>query len=124
MKQKNRELWCCLQTLQTLDLNYDSFNSFHLNKKKYSLRPGFKKKEIINLLEVAKYIVYIASIHTTESQLIEEQALLSKYLYRFRYFYNFSESKYLKRNDMKQDKYSALKLNMIALEHLFLLTKY
>ena len=63
-------------------------------------------------------------MHVDPLQIIDEQILLSKYLYRFRYFYKISKAKQLKYQYRKHCNYSVLEINTIALETLFLLAKY
>ena len=124
MKQNHMYLLCCLQTLQSLDVTYDPFKIPYSKRQQYPETYRLEKTDIRNLLEVAKYIIYISSMHINKVQTRSEQDLLSKYLYRFRYFYNFSKSKQLQCQTMVQSNSSTLKINMIALETLFLLAKY
>jgi hypothetical protein len=124
MRQYRAELLCCLKTLQSLDLTYDPFKTFTSYKQQNLTSSTLTKNEISTLVKVAKCIIYIASMHVDPLQIIGEQILLSKYLYRFRYFYKISKAKQLKYQYRKHCNYSVLEINTIALETLFLLAKY
>jgi len=124
MRQYRAELLCCLKTLQSLDLTYDPFKTFTSYKQQNLTSSTLTKNEISTLVKVAKCIIYIASMHVDPLQIIDEQILLSKYLYRFRYFYKISKAKQLKYQYRKHCNYSVLEINTIALETLFLLAKY
>ena len=80
-------LVCCLEALQSLDLTYYSTQ----NKKKNQTKLYLEKKKISNLINVANYILHAASMHTNNLNLPTIHVLLSKYLYRFRYFYRILE---------------------------------
>ena len=113
-------LVCCLEALQSLDLTYYSTQ----NKKKNQTKLYLEKKKISNLINVANYILHAASMHTNNLNLPTNQVLLSKYLYRFRYFYRILESRSLNYQTSNKFNCSTSNINNIAIEALFLLVKY
>ena len=124
MKECHIRLLCCLKTLQSLGLTDSSFKTFNFEKQRNLPSSILKKKEISNLIKVAKCIIHIASMHANPLQITGEQVLLNKYLYRFRYFYKILEKEQLKYISQKHHNHSALEINTMALETLFLLAEY
>ena len=122
-KQKYMHLKCCLEALQSLDLTYDLYQPTQ-KKKTSSLNFQLERKKVSNLIHVAKSIIYIASMHTNKLMIKGTQTLLSKYLYRFRYFYRISQLESPKCQLFNSSNQSNIEINNIALEILFLLVKY
>lgn len=130
-------LLCCVKAIETLNSNFDYGNlpsfapanidvtTIRFLKKQLALNSWNENRLYFSkVVPIAKYLILITSTYTGDEQITGDAILLSKYMYRFGYFYMKYHN--LARNNFNANEpdFTRSDINYIALHTIFRLIRY